>query len=184
MNFQDIALRQSIVVFEDLTDLLSSMDEYIAHHKYSIQTYGERLGTLLRSQQTSSGNDKNKKQDNKKRPQEDRDSWITFKLDGSEEAILRIANTRVISPASAESAALFRIIENLKERLKALESARDILDKLPVRGISRDQKFIVVFGEGLPRQVIPTNELKASQSRFRYLEDFELKTLESLEVSA
>jgi hypothetical protein len=184
--FQDIALRQSVVSFDDLTELLGSLDELIAYHKYSIQTYGERLAALLRLQQISSGAaaDKNKKQDNKqKRAQDDRDSWITFKLDGSEEAMLRIANTRVMSPASAESTALFRIIENLKERQKALESARDIIDKLPVRGISRDQKFIVIFGEGLPRQVIPTNETKASQRRFIYTEDFELKALEKLEVA-
>jgi hypothetical protein len=181
LNFQDVALRQSVVAFDDLSELLASFDELIAYHKYSIQVYGERLATLLRFQSTGTTGDK--KQDNKqKRAQEDRDSWITFKLDGGEEAMLRIANTRALSPAAAESAALFRIIDNLKERQKALESARDIADKLPVRGISRDQKFIVIFGEGLPRQIIPTNEMKTGQKRFVYAEDFVLKRLEKLEV--
>jgi hypothetical protein len=170
--------------------MLAAMDSYIAKHKSALQAYGDRLGILLRSQGSTSvasspaNESLFRKQDNKQRKgTEDKEGWMAFRLDGSEEAILRIANSTILSPTSAESAALFRATEILKERLKALESARDVIEKLPSRGLQKDQKFIVVFGEGLPRQIIPTNEKEASQTAFHYSDDFVLSTLESLDLS-
>lgn len=97
----------------------------------------------------------------------------------TEEYTLKVATTGPNSPQSTFTVSqLFKITEALKTKVTALEIARRFLTELPSKGFKSDQKFLAVFREGIPRQVIPTNESVAQTKRFRYSDQFEISILE------
>ena len=99
-------LDQSIIVFEDLNDLLKTLDEYIELHQDALQRYGDRLGNLLRlskgttEQRSASGLTQQQSKDNyqKRKGTEKEVPWNVFKLDKDGNVNLRIANTAILPP--------------------------------------------------------------------------------------
>ena len=150
-----------MITFESLSDLLSALDEYIEYHNLFIAKYGDRLGGLLRGGT-----------EDVTPSREDEHGWYLLE---SEEFTIKVANS--ISLPAAESSQLFKIVDALKARVASLEAARVLLGELPSQGFRPDQRYIVMFKDGLPKQVIPTNESYQQQRKFRYSEHFELNVL-------
>ena len=178
-------LGQSLIVFEDLNDLQRTLDEYVDLYKDALQRYGDRLGNLLRlsggtSEQVSGGSPQQTqtKDGSQKRKGSDKEPWTIFKLDKEGDVNLRIANIAVLSPTSAENALLFRMIESLKEKLENLKDARKIISELPTLGYRTNQRFLVAFADGLPKQIIPTNQSYSTSGRFQFMEEFEVGLLD------
>ena len=179
----ELALPESMLFFENLEELLSTLDEYIENHRRAIQNYSEKLGSLLRSEKTA-GDGRGKQ---KKPGSDEKDLWILFKLDEAQErgkqeknstTFLRVANVATYSAAAAEASVLFRIVETLKQRINTLENARKIVSELPLRGNKSDQIYAVSFASGLPRQVIPLGQGDAKEFKFAYNDQFQLKTID------
>ncbi len=175
-----------ILAFDDLDELLSNLDEEIDLHKKMLARYGDRLGVVLRDKGGSEAFQKSAAQEavesdrtqarNKKRGETEEGGWISFE---SEEYTLKVATTTAnASPSTYEVAQLFKITEALKAKVTALEIAKRFLNDLPSKGFRADQRFFVVFKEGIPRQVIPTNESRGQMKRFKYAEQFEIAVLE------
>ncbi len=192
MRDKDLLLTQNLITFENLTDLLDCLDDSIAHYNSAIERYGERLGALIRQgktprpdSSTTKQNEGNKLEAHQKRPSVlgSKDPWIVFKPDKKDSVpIFRVANTSVQSPASAESAILYRVIDTLKEKVKVLDSARKTLSDLPPSGIRSDQRFLVSFSDGLPRHIIPTHQSYSTEAKFSFSGEFELHTMSETEA--
>lgn len=187
-----------MISFESLEDLLGTIDEYIELHTKTSERYGDRLGNLLRStggagedsMQTAAqidsdsdprksngfmGGRKDKRQGDSGR--QDESGWVSL---GTEEYSVKVASGLGNSVTSSEVSVLFKIVEQLKMKLAGLQSARKILADLPSQGFRADQRLLVVFKDGLPRQVIPTNEISAQQKRFKYADQFRATVLEQV----
>ena len=177
-------LDQSLIPFEDLDDLLKTLDEYMELHQDALQRYGDRLRGLLRmnkgtgDQLPSATQSKDVSQ---KRRGSDKEPWTVFKLDQEGNTNLRIANTSLLAPSAAENTILFRIIESLRVKLQYLEEARKKIAELPTLGHRANQRFLVAFADGLPKQVIPTDQSYSSENRFQFNEDFVLEMLDDSE---
>lgn len=181
----EMTISPVILAFDDLDEILATIDEEIELHRKLLARYGDRLGVLLRNtdsaqslklaaDQERSEPDRNT-QRNKKRETED-GGWMSLE---TEEYTLKVATLRPDSPpATFEVAQLFKITEALKSKVGSLELAKRFLNELPSRGYRADQRFLVVFKEGIPRHVIPTNESREQVRRFRYSDQFELASLE------
>jgi hypothetical protein len=194
MPNRELVLNQSLIEFENLDELLVALDECIDIHAKAVQRYGDRLGALLRQGKstTDQGGDSNQSQKQQQQQQakenptqkrgggraEKGDPWTNFRLDKEGNVNLRVANPSMISPVSAENSILFRLIETLREKLQSLETARKIIAGLPSQGCRAEQRFLVSFAEGLPRQVIPMNQTSSAQVRFQFKDDFQLDPLD------
>lgn len=195
---KELALSYSLISFESLEELLVTLDEYMELHDKASEKYGDRLGNLLRrngvaedSLQTAAqiespepeqkkssgfmGGRKDKKSDDRKIS--DERGWISI---GGEEFSIKVASGFGSSTSANEVSVLFKIVEQLKSKTAALQQARKLLADLPTQGFRADQRLLVVFKDGLPRQVIPTNEISAQQKRFRYSEQFRATVLEEI----
>ena len=176
---KELGLSHSVLVFKNLDDLLATLDEYVELHSNAVAKYDDRLGFLLRSSgaegdqnlasaQSIERDDKKQKGD-KRRDPEDR-NWVTL---GTDEYAIKIA-ANFTAVASNEISALFRVVELLKAKILMINSARKLLAELPSKGFRADQKIRVVFRDGVPRQVIPTNEMEDQQQKFHYSEQFQI----------
>lgn|SRR5487761_89805 len=183
---KELAISPVILAFDNLDELLSNIDEEIELHKKVLARYGDRLGVLLRNKggaeslQTSAAQDRMESDrtqpKNKKRGDTEDGGWMSFE---SEEYTLKVATTSLNSPPSSyEVAQLFKVAEALKTKVAALEISKRFLNDFPSKGFRADQRFFVVFREGIPRQIIPTNESREQMKRFRYSDQFETAVLE------
>jgi len=184
-------LDQSLIAFEDLNELLKSIDEFIELHEEALQRYGDRLGSLLRTtgkgeagaqsisggalQQQSIGKESSGQ---KKKALSEKEPWTVFKLDSEGMVTLRVSNPANLSPLSAENALLFRIIDALKVKLSNLQTARAAISDLPSLGYRANQRFLVAFADGLPKQVIPTEQSYSGSGRFKFAEEFVIGPLD------
>ena len=185
---QELYLQHAIVSFENLDELMLTLDEGIELRSHTVSRYENRLGGLLRGNpdqgeqkmmlQIDSDNDQKKsrkaKEDRKSRGEVDDPNWLTL---GDEEFSVRISSQRPEAIHDAEVSVLFKVIEALKTKLAMLELAKKLLAELPTHGFRVDQKILVVFRDGIPRQVIPTLELGKQTEKFRYAEKFEIQAL-------
>ncbi len=183
---KELALSPVILAFDDLDELLSTIEEEIDLHKKVLARYGDRLGVLLRDKGGSESLQKLAAQDgvesdrtqtkNKKRGETEEGGWMSFE---SEEYTLKVATpSQNASSSSYEITQLFKITEALKTKVSTLEITKRFLNELPSKGFRADQRFFVVFREGIPRHVIPTNESRKQMRRFRYSDQFEINVLE------
>lgn len=188
---KELSLPYSIISFENLKELISNMEEYIDLHQNIAEKYGDRLGYLLRrsgssgdafmqtSPQTDTQSDSDEKpkaagfMGGKKRTLDER-GWVVL---GTDEFTIRVATGTGNSLTSSEISVLFKIVEQLKAKIASLQLALRLLSELPTKGFRADQRLLVVFKDGLPKQVIPTGETSAEQKRFRYLEQFQTTIL-------
>ena len=182
---KELGLSHSVLVFKNLNDLLATLDEYAELHSHAVAMYDDRLGHLLRNQglkgesvagsqdMLESDDKKDKKQKSDKKKESEERGWLTL---GSEEFAIKIA-TSSASIESNEVSALFRVAEQLKAKVIMINSARKLLSELPSRGFRADQKIRVVFRDGVPKQVLPTNEMEDQQQKFNYAEQFQIMPL-------
>lgn len=186
-----MSLAHSIISFENLAELLEELDQYIEVNTKLTKRYEDRLGFLLRLAKDSSDpklqnvsrdfsslepgaeNQGKKKKDDKKRDSDER-GWIMLE---DEEAVLRIASGSDAQIISNEISILFKVIEILKARVLALNSSRRLFSNLPSRGLDNTRSLRVVFRDGLPRYVIPSDETSVQRNKFRYSEKFTLSVL-------
>ena len=182
----ELGLSHSVLVFKNLNDLLATLDEYAELHSHAVANYDDRLGHLLRDQGIKGENlsalkeplepedqKKDKKQKGDKKKESEERGWFTL---GSDEFAIKIGNSSLLA-ASNEISSLFRVVELLKAKIVMINSARKILSELPSKGFRGDQKLRVVFRDGLPKQIIPTNEMEDQQAKFRYEEQFQIVSL-------
>lgn len=184
----ELCLPNVIISFENLADLSVTLDEYIELHSKMATKFENRLGVLLRGsveqgggganlQQIDSDADqrgKGKKNPSRRGGDSDDPDWVTL---GNEEFSIRIASPRPDSIRNAEVSALFKAVEALKSKLVALEYVRKVLGELPTRGFRTDQRILVVFRDGVPKQIIPTAEAGKQLVKFRYSEQFQIAML-------
>lgn len=189
---EELGLSQSIISFENFGELLEELDQYIEINAKLTKRYEDRLGYLLRLAKDSndprlqnvsrdfagladpeSENSGKKKKDDKKRSSDEK-GWITLE-DG--EQVLRIASGSDALVISNEISILFKVIETLKSRVEALNSARRLFTSLPSRGLDSNRSLRVVFKDGVPRYVIPAGETSIQRNKFKYSESFTLTVL-------
>jgi hypothetical protein len=190
----------SVVAFDNLSDVLLTLEDYANIHNEAIGRYRERLGLLLRQREggnTQGSSDftlssdqllgaelaaqgKNKKDPKKKEKDlDDQQGWLVFE---ASDYALKVASNQgnAAQTASLEISVLFKMVETLNAKVMNLKTAAKMISELPSHGIRADQKFLVIFRDGIPRQVVPTNESGSNQPKFRFQEVFELEPLESL----
>ncbi len=192
---KELGISPCVIMFENHADLQKTIDEYTEYQRHMVEKYRDRLGVLLRQagmpaisqslQSSSQGSDQPsanelsqeqlqqiKKKEAKK--QSDEKGWIVLEAD---DCSIKIAASSA-SRASGEVSVLFKIVEALNAKVQGLKISSKIIAELPSRGIKPDQRFLVVFKDGLPKQIIPTNETYASQAKFKYVDQFELTPLQ------
>ena len=193
---EELSVAHSIISFDDVSDLLTELDESLETYSKLTKRYEDRLGILLRQAKESSDpklqavsaelgsssgqsdsdqQEKNKKKkDDKKRDVEDK-GWIV--LEAGDHTI-RLANGSDTQVLSNEVSLLFKVIETLKSKTAALESSRKMISELTSQGFKSDRKIKVVFKDGLPKYIIPASESSVQvQKKFKYGEQFRLAVL-------
>lgn len=191
---KDLYLSPSLVTFEDFSDLLGTVDDYIDAHTKAIAKYEDRLGVVLRGaggsdarkgmtgfDDSEPGNSQNEgetqaKSDRRRRPSADgrEEGWLVLEAD---ETNLKVATGSASSTAQKQTEALFKIIESLKARLASLEKVRKLISNLPAQGFKPNQRIVVMFRDGVPRQIIPSYEVSKAVKKFRYSEQFDIQVL-------
>jgi hypothetical protein len=178
---RELGLSAALLTFEDLDDLLETLTDRIEAHSQAIAGYGDLLGTLLRGNNSSNPDGSGipdpsdtEMQQSRKRSGGVEGGWLT---NDEEEYSLKVA---VTNTSSKEASSLFKIVESLKSKLVMLQAAHKFLSDLPSQGIKPDQRFHVIFREGVPREVIPTNVSAVTGKKFKYAGSFELKVLKAV----
>jgi hypothetical protein len=100
--------------------------------------------------------------------------WLALEAD---ETSIRVASGSASSTNGKQIEALFKIIESLKAKLSSLQVSRKLISELPSQGFSQDQRIVVMFRDGLPRQIIPSYEVAQVVKKFRYSEQFDIQVL-------
>lgn len=186
---RELELSQNLMQFENLDELLSTIEDSIELHKLAIRKYGDRLGYLLRDggsqanapydftpASESVSEQELKKLGKGRKSDSEGESWQDFK---EHDFRLRVANRN--SETGSEVSVLFEVIESLKLKIQDLTNAKKLLAKFPSEGIRANQSFRVNFVYGLPRYVIPAGEQHGSvdlQRKFVYNEQFQISVLE------
>jgi hypothetical protein len=180
MQKNELGLTTAIVTFENLDELLQSLEELSELHSKAVTRYDDRLGQLLRGRgfqgeqsfMMPSGDavEQAKKAKNDKKGGGEERGWFTL---GTEEFAIKVGNNES-SFISNEVSALFKVVETLRARITVINMARKLLAELPSRGFETAQRMRVVFKDGVPKQVIPTNEMTGKQRKFRYVEQFQV----------
>jgi hypothetical protein len=192
-----------MVTFENLDDLLGALDDSIEVHKRAIDRYSNFLGGLLRStlgggavpqasiemrppQNAPDQKDRARFGLFKSQPSgqpakktkldENSQGWTVIES-GDFSVKVATGQTSLVNQKKTES--LFKIVEALKAKVTMLEIARKSLAELPSRGLRANQIISVVFKDGIPRQVIPSNETKDSRPKFGFTAEFEVEPMRS-----
>jgi hypothetical protein len=202
---RDLQLSPSMVTFDDLDDLLGAIDDSIDVHKRAIERYSNILGGVLRTtlgessvqeiqeesrapssadgshggsgrfglfkSQPSGGNVKKVAKDKQDQASA---GWTIVE---TEDFALKIATGTSAQVNSKRTESLFKIVEALKSKLTMLEIARKSLSELPSRGLRANQIIFVVFKDGIPKQIIPSNESASSRNKFAFQADFDVETM-------
>lgn len=190
---KELFLSQALIKFENLGELVETLDEYIELHTAAIAKYGDKLGGLLRapgsntkshyeseyqkdeqSSQSFEQSPVNGRKDGKRRENMDSEGWLVLEAD---DYALKLASGNASSLSAKQSASMFKIVESLKERVALLQAAQKVINTLPAEGFKQDQAFVAVFRDGVPRQIIPTFEESTQKRKFRYSENFEIRVL-------
>jgi hypothetical protein len=199
---RDLNLSPSMITFENLDDLLGTIDDSIDIHKRAIERYSDLLGGILRttlgegpvhyqeqprpqsqgdqSQHGRFGLFKPQPQgSNSKRPQKGKQEEVSpgWTIIESGELSIKIATGTTSLMNTKKTEALFKIVEALKSKLTTLEIARKSLAELPSKGLRSNQILSVVFKDGIPRQIIPSNESTSQRNKFAFEADFEVEPM-------
>ena len=181
-------LSQSLIKFENLNELIQTLEDYIEMHNSAIARYGDTLGGLLRSPSSNrkvlfdQGSDQelvqqppvNARNSKKRQDNLDGEGWLVLE---AEDYVLKLASGNAASISSKQSATMFKIVEALKAKVVLLQSAQKVISSLPAEGFKPDQAFVTFFRDGVPRQIIPIDEPVIQKRRFRYSEGFQIRVL-------
>lgn len=192
----DLLLSPSLVSFEDFSELMETVDESIQIHTKAIAKYEDKLGVLLRGSGESKqgmnfdrgsqtpnldngngGESQQPKSDKKRRASSADQSDLGWLVLEAEETSVKVATGSVASTTGKQVEALFKIIESLKAKLASLERVRKLISDLPAQGFKPNQSIVVMFRDGIPRQIIPSNEAARAYKKFRYSEQFDAQVL-------
>jgi len=189
----DLLLSPSLVSFEDFSELMETVEESIQLHTKAIAKYEDKLGVLLRgsgeskqgmnfdraSQMPSldNGDVQQPKSDKKRRASSADQSDVGWLVLEAEETSVKVATGSAASTTGKQVEALFKIIESLKAKLASLERVRKLISDLPAQGFKPNQSIVVMFRDGIPRQIIPANEVARAYKKFRYSEQFDAQVL-------
>jgi hypothetical protein len=193
----DLLLSPSLISFEDFSELMETVDESIQIHTKAIAKYEDKLGVLLRGtgdskqgmnfdhgsqmpslENTNGGDIQQPKSDKKRRASSSDGSEAGWLVLEAEETSVKVATGGVASTSGKQVEALFKIIESLKAKLASLERVRKLISDLPAQGFKPNQNIVVMFRDGIPRQIIPSNEAAArAYKKFRYSEQFDAQVL-------
>jgi hypothetical protein len=182
---KDLYLSPSLVTFEDFSSLLEEVDDLIDNHNKAIAKYEDKLGVLLRGvgTQTKRGmtafdQDENmagvEEEDSRGGKGSGEEGWLVLESDDSN---LKVATGSANSARRKQTEALFKIIESLKARLVSIQKARKLISGLPSQGFNPNQKIVVMFRDGIPRQIIPSYESTKAMRKFKYSEVFDIQAL-------
>lgn len=190
---EELALAQSLISFDSLSDLLAELDYCVEIYSKMMKRYEDRLGSLLRQAKDSSdprlrsvSSDQNavigqsdseqqnkKKKDDKKRDAEDK-GWVVLE---EGDVTIRLANGSEGQLLSNEISLLFKVIEALKSKIIAIEASRKLISGLTAQGFKSDRRLRVIFKDGLPRYLIPSIDAAVQERKFRYGEQFRIAVL-------
>ena len=192
---QDLYLSPSLTSFEDLSELLGTIDDLVDTYRQEIAKYEDKLGQILRgtgggearqnlmrfdsetgSQELRNPEDVQVRLDRRRRTSSDgrEEGWLVL---DAEETNLRVATGGANSAAGKQSEALFKVIESLKAKLASLEKVQRLIGSLPSQGFKPNQKILVLFRDGIPKQIIPANEASKTYKKFKYSEQFDIQVL-------
>jgi hypothetical protein len=181
---KDLYLSPSLVTFEDFRSLLDEVDDLIDAHKDSIAKYEDRLGVLLRgvgskAKSGMSAFDQDSEMTSSFEEEEGRGTasqqgWLVLE---DEDTNLKIATGSANAAKGKQTEALFKIIESLKARLASMQKVRKLVGDLPAKGFNPNQKIVVLFREGIPKQIIPSYEVSRAVRKFKYAEQFDIQVL-------
>jgi hypothetical protein len=141
----------AVLTFGSLQDLSDFLEEEIERSKRMINSYNDRLGALLRSNEA-------KDSQKKKKPGMAGPRWISYgrlMLYGG-------------SSQRGESELLFEAVDELKTRTRYLEEARQATGNLSKVGLGETPIYLVQFKNGLPHKVVVINPTEADRPRLKF----------------
>jgi hypothetical protein len=199
---RDIQLSPSMITFTNLDELLRAIDESIDQHMRAIERYSDLLGGMLREtigngpvnyhgdskprqEQKKGGggfgqifSKQQPPNDNKKMPkgklEEEQKGWSILE---AEDFSLKIATGQASQVNSKRTESLFKIVEALKAKVAQLQTAKKFLEELPSRGLRPNQIMYVVFKDGIPKQILPSNESRDERGKFTFEASFAIEPM-------
>lgn len=147
--------------YDSLNELSETLEEDISFCKNAIGDYRERLGSILRKNEATNGdnecfkalsglqngsketkNNRNNKSKGKSKKKGAKSGWIQFKG-----IMLSMAN-------HGEAQILFDISEDLKGKIAQLEKIRDAIEDLKRLGLEENIIYITYMHEGIPEKIV------------------------------
>ncbi|MCL4436601.1 MAG: hypothetical protein M1503_09010 [Thaumarchaeota archaeon] len=140
-----------VLTFGSLQDLSDFLEEDIERSKRLINSYNERLGVLLRSNEPKDAPKKAKQGEQGGR-------WIPY------------GRLLLYGGASrkGEAELLFETVDELKTRVRYLEEARQATGNLSKVGLGEAPIYLVQFKAGLPHRVVVINPTESDRPKLKY----------------
>lgn len=141
----------TVLTFGSLQDLSDFLEEDIERSKRMINSYNERLGVLLRSNEPKDAPKKAKQGEQGGR-------WIPY------------GRLMLYGGASrrGEAEMLFETVDELKTRVRYLEEARQATGNLSKVGLGEAPIYLVQFKTGLPHRVVVLNPTESDRPKLKF----------------
>lgn len=141
----------SILTFGSLQDLSEFIDEEIEKSQKISEGYNERLGIIMRENESREGSKKIKRSNGGKR-------WVPYgrlMLFGG-------------SPLKGEAEILFGTVDDLKSRIQQLNEAKKVVSNLSKVGMGETPTYIVQFRNNVPSRIVIFDQSEADRPRLKF----------------
>lgn len=162
--------------FYSIKEMIEAIEGEINQYKDVSEEYSQWLGSYLRdsgSKKTDGGKSlealrkgrhktkaKNKKKGKSKKPQASAD-WIQFR------------EIMLTTSEQGEAEILFNAIEEINQKIKRLEMARESVAQLEKSGFGTDLFYITYICDGIPEKIVlRPKEANDLNEKFKYIAEF------------
>lgn len=145
--------------FYSLKELSESLEEEIRFCKTASEQYGERLGTILRDNEATHGEEDwfKKLSGLQKAPKENKSKGKSKgkgKKKGKKSGWIQFKDIMLSTENHGEAQILFGAIEDLKGKVTQLEKIRGDIEDLKRLGLGENIIYIAYLNEGIPEKIV------------------------------
>jgi len=147
--------------FHSLKELSENLEEEISFYKTAGEEYGQRLGSLLRENETTHGEEdwfkelsglqKTGKETKSKGKSKGKGKG---KKKGAKSGWIQFKDIMISTEEYSEAQILFDAIEDIKSRVNQLEKIKENIEDLKRLGLGENIVYITYLREGVPEKIV------------------------------
>ena len=166
--------------FHSLKELSENLEEEISFYKTAGEEYGQRLGSLLRENETTHGEEDWFKelsglQKTGKETKSKGKSKGKGKKKGAKSGWIQFKDIMLSTEEYGEAQILFDAIEEIKSKVNGLEKVKEDIEDLKRLGLGEEIVYITYLHEGVPEKIFLSKKNgEAFGKKFEFAATFSL----------